>query len=126
MLSLLLNTLKYSNIVSVAFIQVFSQQFDPVELEIIQQEISRMIGTFYVQVNGNSRACYDCIIPEVAIAINKKSDMEWQQNYPDLESYLSISKQIPMALLDSIPNHVNAAQHTQTQKTIRTMGGKGN
>ena len=45
---------------------------DPVAIEIIQQEYTKMTHTPYVQVNYDAQACYDRIIPEIALKISKK------------------------------------------------------
>jgi hypothetical protein len=54
---------------------IHSAQFgstDPVLLEIMMQEISRMTNLPFVQINYDAQACYDRIIPDIAFQISLK------------------------------------------------------
>jgi endonuclease/exonuclease/phosphatase family metal-dependent hydrolase len=50
----------------------YKQSTDPVMLEIMQQEISRMARIPYIQVNYDAQACYDRIIPSIALYVSRK------------------------------------------------------
>jgi Reverse transcriptase (RNA-dependent DNA polymerase) len=48
------------------------RSLDPVILEMMLHEISRMTQTSYLQINYDAQACYDRIIPDIAFEVSKK------------------------------------------------------
>jgi hypothetical protein len=44
----------------------------PVFLEILQHDLSRMTRKQYGQINYNAKACYDCILPNLASLISQR------------------------------------------------------
>ena len=60
----------------------------PILIEILQQDYSRVARTSYGQINYDAKACYDCILPNIAF-VSQRILWSTQQCHPNSSRYIT-------------------------------------
>jgi hypothetical protein len=85
--------------------------YEPVLMEMLQHEITRLTMQIYNQVNFDAQSCYDRIIPNIAIRIRKKYGVHpkvlnvFQNTLQDSKHYIKIGLQTTSAYYKTSQNN---------------------